>query len=181
MSLCDRFIEIRKYYGLSQSQFAKRINKTPGFISDIETKRCEMSIDTINDICSVFGIDKIWLSTGEGSMFQKGKEVAKVDKEKIGLRIKEIRKQEKLTQDEFASNIGYSKRQVYCVETFKINPSNDFLRKVSSCFNVSYDWLMTGVGDKEIKEVEIDDKLIEWLKKNPDVVKELRIRSGLDK
>ena len=39
---------------------------------------------------------------------------------------------------------------------------------------------MTGVGNIEAEEAAVDEKIIEWLKKNPDVVKELRIRSGLD-
>ena len=180
MSLCKRFIEIRKYYGLSQSQLAKKINKSPGFISDIETGKSDISKNTINAICSTFMINENWLVKGEGDMFETGQVVAKVDKENIGLRIKQIRKQEKLTQQEFADIIGYSKRQVHCVESRKSNASDAFIRKVSSCFDVSYDWLLTGVGDIEIKEAIVDEKLIEWLKKNPDIVKELRIRSGLD-
>lgn len=180
MSLCERFMEIRKYFGLSQSQLAKKINKTPGFISDVETGKSDISKNTINTICSTFMINENWLVKGEGDMFKSGQNVAKVDKENIGLRIKQIRKQERLTQEEFANIIGYSERQVYCVETRKSNTSAAFLKKVSSCFNVSYDWLLTGVGDIEIKEAIVDEKLIEWLKKNPDIVKELRIRSGLD-
>ncbi len=177
----NRLLEIRKYFSLSQAQFAQKINKSPGFISLVETGRSDISEETVKTICSMFQVNEDWLVNGEGDMFVKGYKASKVDKESVGLRVKQIRQKKGLTQDDFAMAIGYSKRQVYCAESGKVKPSNDFIRKVSSCFNVSYDWLMTGVGDKKIKEVEIDDKLIEWLKKNPDVVKELRIRSGLDK
>ena len=179
MSLCDRFVEIRKYYGLSQPEFAKKINKTQGFVSNIETGRCDISKNTLHAICSIFNINETWLVTGEGDMFVKGQLVSKVDKENIGLRIKQIRQQEGLTQKGFADMIGYSKRQVYSVEANKAIPSNDFIRKVASCFNISYNWLMTGTGDIEASETAVDEELIEWLKKNPDVVKELKIRSGL--
>jgi hypothetical protein len=39
---------------------------------------------------------------------------------------------------------------------------------------------MTGAGDIEAEETVVDEKLIKWLKKNTEVVKELRIRGGLD-
>ena len=36
-------------------------------------------------------------------------------------------------------------------------------------------------GSREMNAMAvIDDSLLEWLKNNPDVIKELRIRSGLD-
>ncbi len=45
-------------------------------------------------------------------------------------------------------------------------------------FGVNYNWLMTGVGEKEAVETEVDERLIEWLRRNPDVVVELKVRSG---
>ena len=85
-----------------------------------------------------------------------------------------------MTQIQFCLAIGYSKMQVSFVELGKANPSNTFLQKVASTFNVSYDWLLTGQGKTEAEEVDLDDALIEWLKRNPEVVKELRVRSGPD-
>lgn len=180
MSLGDRFIEIREYFGLSQSQFAQKINKTPGFVSNVETDRSDISESTVKAICVIFNVDETWLLTGKGDMFIKGQEPSKADKVNIGSRIKQIRLLRKITQKDFAAAIGYSKKQVYSVESGKSNPSDDFVRRVASCFNISYKWLTTGAGDIEVKEAIVDEELIEWLKKNPDVVKELRIRSGLD-
>lgn len=46
---------------------------------------------------------------------------------------------------------------------------------------VSQEWLLTGVGDREANEVDkVDDKLIAWLNKHPEIISELRMRSGLD-
>ncbi len=179
MSIYDRFTKVRKFFGLSQAQFAQRINKSPGFISNVEKGRSEVSEKTINAVCSAFEINKNWLVTGKGDMLAKGQLISKVDKETVGLRIKQFRKQKGLTQQEFADAIGYSKRQVYCVETNKVTPSNDFLRKIATCFNINYNWILTGVGNIEASEAIVDEELIKWLKKNPDVVKELKIRSGL--
>lgn len=41
-------------------------------------------------------------------------------------------------------------------------------------------WLKTGEGEMSAGTPEVDDRLLEWLKKNPDVIRELRIRGGLD-
>ena len=125
-------------------------------------------------------INENWLVNGVGEMFIKGKEVAKVDKANAGVRLKSIRTNKNLNYKEFAAMIGYTANQVEYAETGKLTPSNEYLRKIATCFSINYNWLLTGVGDIEIKEAIVDEKLIEWLKKNPDIVKELRIRSGLD-
>ena len=40
---------------------------------------------------------------------------------------------------------------------------------------------MTGHGDrKDVLEDKIDDKLISWLNEHPEIIRELRMRSGLD-
>ena len=63
----------------------------------------------------------------------------------------------------------------------KVKPSDKFLHKVSETFRVSLEWLMTGVGNREaVKADEVDDKLIAWLNEHPEIIRELRKRSGLD-
>ena len=176
----DRFKTIRQHFGLSQSQFAKSIDKTCGFVSGVERGKNGLSQDAVRKICAMYGINESWLVSGEGQMFAEGREVLEADKENAGARIKLIRKREKLAQEEFGKKVGYGKMHVFAVEHKKTMPSNKFLESVASCFHVSYNWLMTGVGKIEAEEAIVDEKLIEWLKKNPDVVKELRIRGGLD-
>ena len=41
-------------------------------------------------------------------------------------------------------------------------------------------WLLTGEGEEMSDEAVVDDKLIEWLSRNPDVVRRLRIEGNLD-
>lgn len=176
----DRFKKIRQYFGLSQAQFAQKINKSPGFISNVETGRSDVSDVTIHTICFVFGIDEEWLRCGSGLMFSAGCEKVEVDKDNVGERIRLIRKNTGLTQEQFAKAIGYSKMQVHYVEAGKVTPSNELLHQVAVVFNVNYDWIMTGEGKMEAAEALVDERLIMWLEANPDVVRELRIRGGLD-
>jgi hypothetical protein len=48
---------------------------------------------------------------------------------------------------------------------------------VSREFKVSFLWLRTGEADERDP---VDDRLIEWLRRNPEISRELRIRGGLD-
>ena len=175
----DRFKQLRTHFGLSQVQFAQRIQKSPGFIANVETGRSEVSDDTIREICSVFAIRFDWLKTGSGDMFLPGREVGEADKNKAGLRIKMVRKEHGLTQQQFADTIGYSKMQIHYVENGKTIPSNELLYRVSLEYGVAYEWLLSGTGDVKAEEAILDDALIEWLKTQPELVRELRMRSGL--
>jgi hypothetical protein len=52
---------------------------------------------------------------------------------------------------------------------------------VATRYGVNYDWLLTGIGEQKADPSgEVDEKLIEWLRHQPEIVKELRIRGGLD-
>ena len=177
----ERIKEVRHYLGLTQEAFAVRINKTSGFISNVETGRCGMSDTVLKTVSSMFGVNYEWLKTGKGYMFVSGEEISAVDKEKMGERIKIVRKRSGLTQEEFADRIGFHKNQVHYVEVGKSYPSDDFLWKVSSRFNISIDWLKTGTGDMAAEPIDrVDEELINWLRQHPEVVNELRARGGLD-
>ena len=151
VELGERVKAIREHYGLPQPLFAKQINKTQGFVSNVETGRSGVSEGTIKEICFLFGVNKEWLVSGVGEM---GCGDA-ADKAGIDKRIKEIRKEARQTQEEFGKKIGYSKRQVYCVESGKVNPSRQYLRKIATTFSVNFDWLLTGKGNRELEKVKI--------------------------
>ena len=92
-------------------------------------------------------------------------------------RVRLIRKHFALTQEQFANKIHRTSGFISNVENGKSIPSDEFLSAVSREFNVSYLWLRTGEADERDP---VDERLIEWLRRNPEVARELRIRSGLD-
>ena len=62
----------------------------------------------------------------------------------------------------------------------KVKPPNKFFRKVSETVEVSLEWVMTGVGNREtVKADEVDNKLISWLNEHTEIIRELRMCSGL--
>ena len=177
MLLQDRIKQVREHFGLSQAHFAQKINKSPGFISLVETGRSNVSNNTIKSICAAFSINESWLRNGEGQMTSQ----AAVDMENVGNRIREIRRGEGLTQEEFAAATGYTNVQIHLVESGKVKPSDKFLHKVSEAFEVSQEWLVTGVGDRKAHRVDkVDERLISWPNEHPEIIRELRMRSGLD-
>lgn len=57
--------------------------------------------------------------------------------------------------------------------------SNEFLKRVSTSFSVSYTWLLTGEGEMEQPQSNrLDDQLISWINDHPEVVRELRGADG---
>lgn len=71
-------------------------------------------------------------------------------------RIAELRKQEKLSQEQFAERLGLSRNFINQVETGKKNVSDRTIADICRVFNVNEQWLRTGEGEmfKEISQTE---------------------------
>ena len=66
----NRISEIRKQTGLTQEEFAKRINMSRNYIWMIEKGERTPADRTVSDICREFGVNRVWLETGVGEPFQ---------------------------------------------------------------------------------------------------------------
>ena len=64
----DRIKLVRSELGMTQEEFAKKLNLSRNFIFLIEKGERDPSARTIIDICNKFGISQTWLETGEGPM-----------------------------------------------------------------------------------------------------------------
>lgn len=72
MELHERIQEIRKVLGLSRREFGERLGVSESVIVNIEynrLKRPEQKEPLLKLICTEFGVDELWLRTGEGEMF----------------------------------------------------------------------------------------------------------------
>lgn len=65
----------------------------------------------------------------------------------IGERIKEVRKQNKLTLEAFGQKIGITASSMSTIENGKSNPSEQTVLMICREFGVDEVWLRTGVGD----------------------------------
>ena len=60
----------------------------------------------------------------------------------FNLRLKDLRKKQKLTQKQLATDIGLSERNYQSLEYGNIKPSYDTLLKLADYFNISIDYLV---------------------------------------
>ena len=69
MTIKERIVELRRILKLSQRAFAKAIYVSNGYLAGIELGRNEVKDRLIHLISSAFSVNKHWLLTGEGRMF----------------------------------------------------------------------------------------------------------------
>lgn len=66
----ERIKELRKYLGLTQAEFGEKIAMRQTGVAWLESGDRKITDRVITTICAVFGVDEIWLRTGEGEMFR---------------------------------------------------------------------------------------------------------------
>ena len=76
-------------------------------------------------------------------------------------RIKQLRKQLGMTQQEFADRLGIRRNNVAKYETGENSPSEAVVSLICKTFNVNEDWLRNGTGEMFI-QMDMEDQLMEW-------------------
>lgn len=66
-------------------------------------------------------------------------------------RIKSIRRNQRLSQEQFGNRLGIKKSSVSLLESGKNSPSEQTIKLICSEFSVNEDWLRTGEGEPFIK------------------------------
>lgn len=69
MTQGERVKEIRKNLGLTLEKFGEKLGVGKTAISKIERDERGLTEQMTKSICREFGVDYIWLTTGEGEMF----------------------------------------------------------------------------------------------------------------
>lgn len=75
-------------------------------------------------------------------------------------RIKQVRKEYGLTQEEFATRIGIAKSSVSLLESGRNNPGTQTIQLICQQFRVRKDWLLEGTGPMMLPEAD-DDAIID--------------------
>ena len=69
MTQNERIKEVRKSLGLTLEKFGERIGLKKSAVSLIENGKNSVTDANVKAICREFGVDYIWLITGDGEMF----------------------------------------------------------------------------------------------------------------
>ena len=67
----ERIKSVRNMLNLTQQAFSERLGLKRNTIGSYEINAGVPSDRTISDICREFGVNEVWLRTGEGEPFQK--------------------------------------------------------------------------------------------------------------
>ena len=67
----DRIEYVIKSSNIKKVDFAKRLNLSQAFVSQMCSGVAKPSDRTIQDICREFGCNEVWLRTGEGDPFKE--------------------------------------------------------------------------------------------------------------
>ena len=138
MTQAERVRLLRKELSLTQSDFGKRVDVGKTAISKIEKNENSLTDRMFNSICREFNVNEEWLRYGKGEMFSSPQ---------IGLRIKELRKNLNLTQNNFGNRIGVKANTIGNYELLLRNPSNSVIHSICIEFNVNENWLKSGEGE----------------------------------
>ena len=88
----------------------------------------------------------------------------------LGKRIKKLRNEFNLSQEDFGDIFGIVKSTVSMYETGKSTPNDEIKKKIAEYFDVSLDWLMGRTDVRNVTEKEYNDKIIKTIQElGPDV------------
>ena len=82
----------------------------------------------------------------------------------IAERIKELRTQKKMTQQELATKVGLTYIQIGRYETQKSNPSSEVLQRLAQALDTTTDYLMNGSQDEAASAQLTDKELLRQFK-----------------
>lgn len=80
----------------------------------------------------------------------------------IGERIKYVRKEKGVTQQELADALDLKQNTIATYEMDRTRPSERTLKAICSKFDVSYSWLADGIGEPFI-EIERNDEILNFM------------------
>ena len=84
----------------------------------------------------------------------------------IGQRIRDLRKQKRMSQTELAKSAGVSQTTVTAWETGKAEPSSSTVARLADIFNVTTDYLLGRPNKQETKKDDVelsdDDVIMTW-------------------
>lgn len=84
----------------------------------------------------------------------------------IGQRIRDLRKQKRMSQTELAKSAGVSQTTVNAWETGKAEPSSSAVARLADIFNVTTDYLLGRPNKQETKKDDVelsdDDVIMTW-------------------
>ncbi len=136
-----RLREIREKYDLSQRKTATKLKISKSYYNYFETGERIIPLSRLNDFCNLFHVDFDY-ALGLTKHNTVTKRLKKLDKKLIGIRIKEIRKKYKLTQNDLAELLHTSQSTISSYEHGKTMILTAFLYEICTKENISTNYIV---------------------------------------
>ena len=136
MNIGDKIRSLRKKQSLTLKDVHLKTGLSVSFISDIENKRRNPSIENLKLLADTFGVTTNDLISDE-ALPNKSSINDSYLKNSIGNKIKDWRKLSKLTQVELAKKANISRSYLADIEKNRYNASVDTLKAIANGLNVT--------------------------------------------
>ncbi len=125
--------------GYSQKKIAQLIGVSENALVHYLKGRRPINAELVAKIAEICDASVEWILLGKTEP-----ESRLLPNKKIGLRIKDIRINNNLTQIEMAKSLGISQGMLSDIERGRIEPSRNVLLQIIDKFDIDANWLMTG-------------------------------------
>ena len=135
-----RLREIRENNEISQRQLVKKLNISKSTYSRWETEEQIIPLTRLNDFCNIFNVsmDYVMKLSKTNKMTTN---INKLDKKIIGSKVKKIRKENNLTQEDLALFLNTTHSTISAYESGKTLILTAFAIELCKKCNYSLDWL----------------------------------------
>lgn len=135
-----RLREIRENNEISQRQLVKELNISKSTYSRWETEEQIIPLTRLNDFCNRFNVsmDYVMKLSNTNKLTNN---INKLDRNLIGIKIRQIRKENNVTQQELAKFLNTTHSTISAYESGKTLILTAFALEICKKYNYSLDWL----------------------------------------
>lgn len=147
----ERLLYLREEKELTQKELGEIFNVDRSIISKWEIDSVTIPLKQLNNYANYFNVSLDYL-TGLSNIKENTKTIKKLDKQKIGQNIKQVRKENNLTLRALAKELNTTSSTISAYETGKTLILTAFAYQIAKKYNISLDWLLGKSNNKSIKK-----------------------------
>ncbi|MCD8336908.1 MAG: helix-turn-helix domain-containing protein [Lachnospiraceae bacterium] len=172
MSEAGKIRYLRENLGLRRTEFGLKIGCTYRQVERMEEDPASISEELRRKICSEYGVSEEWfLEDSEEPQLEENSEMRRK-------RLKGILEESGMSQREFGKCTHTSAALLNEVLSGKQQLTIKCAKKIEASLGIGADWLL--YGDEDAKEYPLSDALIKYMKKHPEIRKEIHERMEAD-
>lgn len=141
MEYTDTLKQLRETNNITQEELANILNITRGLYSQYEIADKIIPLNQLNKLSNYFNVSiDFLLGINKNKIYSNIKE--KINNELFGSRLKDFRKEHKLTQEKLAKELNTSHSVISSYEKGKTLILTSFLYTICKKYNISADYLL---------------------------------------